>query len=260
MPTALSKWKSDLAAWAIPQEILDQAEVAPWIHPPALFQIPEKIVDSPSHQRAREAMPVGGSVLDIGCGGGVASFAISPPAAHVIGVDHQSEMLEMFESNAKVRGVTSEIFEGFWPAIADQVPVADVVTVHHVVYNVGDIGPFIKSVNDHARKRVVIELPIVHPMSSWSPGWKHFWNIDRPTSPTADDFMSVLSELGIKAQKEDFIGEILLDKQLEEAADYTRIRLCLPKERINEVRDFLEQHPSPTSRSLSIVWWDKVEQ
>ena len=260
MTTAVEKWKSDLASWAIPQEILDQAEVAPWIHPPALFQIPEKIWDSPSHQRAREAMPEGGTVLDIGCGGGVASFAITPPAAHVIGVDHQREMLDMYEKNASDRNVTSELFEGFWPAIANQVPVADVVTVHHVVYNVGDIAPFIKALDDHARKRVVIELPVVHPMSSWSPGWKHFWKIVRPTSPTADDLMNVLAELGIVAHKEDFTGEILLDKQLDEAADYTRIRLCLPEGRIQEVRDFLAENPSPTSRALSVIWWDKVAQ
>ena len=111
--SAVEKWKSDLASWAIPQEILDQAEVAPWIHPPALFQIPEKIWDSPSHQRAREVMPDGGSVLDIGCGGGIASFAITPPAKHVIGVDHQREMLDMFEKNAAVRNLTSQVFEGF---------------------------------------------------------------------------------------------------------------------------------------------------
>jgi SAM-dependent methyltransferase len=256
--SAVEKWRNDLASWAIPQEILDQAEIAPWIHPPALFQIPEKIWDSPSHQRAREAMPEGGTVLDIGCGGGIASFAITPPAAHAIGVDHQREMLNMYEKNASDRNVKSEVFEGFWPSIADQVPAADVVAVHHVVYNVGDIEPFIKELNKHARRRVVIELPAVHPMSSWSPGWKHFWNIVRPVSPTADDFMSVLSELGIDAHKEDFTGEILLDKQLEEAADYTRIRLCLPKERLDEVREFLEKNPSPTSRSLSVVWWDKV--
>jgi SAM-dependent methyltransferase len=256
--TAAEKWQSDLASWTIPQEILDGAEVAPWIHPPALFQIPEKIWDSPSHQRAREAMPDGGSVLDIGCGGGVASFAITPPAAHVIGVDHQREMLDMYQINAADRGVTSEVYEGFWPAIANEVPTADVVTVHHVMYNVGDIKPFIEALNTHARKRVVVELPIVHPMSSWSPGWKHFWNITRPTSPTADDFVSVLQEMGISAHKEEFKGEILLDKQLEEAADYTRIRLCLPKTRLEEVREFLKTNPSPTSRDLAVVWWDKV--
>jgi SAM-dependent methyltransferase len=203
-------------------------------------------------------MPEGGTVLDIGCGGGIASFAITPPASHVVGVDHQREMLDMYEKNAKVRGLTSEVVEGFWPGVADQTPNADVVTVHHVMYNVGDVKPFIDALNSHARKRVVIELPIVHPMSSWSPGWKYFWNIVRPISPTADDLMNVLKEMGISAHKEEFKGEILLDKQLDEAADYTRIRLCLPQERLEEVREFLAVNPSPTSRDLAVIWWDKV--
>ena len=37
---ASKKWKSDLQAWAIPKEIIDQAPENPWIHPPVLFQIP----------------------------------------------------------------------------------------------------------------------------------------------------------------------------------------------------------------------------
>lgn len=210
--SAIEKWRTDLASWAIPEEILAQAEVPPWFHPAALFALPEKIWDSPSHQRAREAMPLGGTVLDIGCGGGIAAFAISPPAEKVIGVDHQREMLDMFVANALERNLHVETFEGFWPAIADQVPQADVVTVHHVVYNVGEIEPFIESLISHARKRVVLELPLVHPMTPRSIGWKHFWNLDRPTSPTSDDFLNVLEEMGIKANFENFIGRILLDE------------------------------------------------
>lgn len=258
MTTAVDRWKSDLASWAIPQEILDQAEVPPWFHPAALFALPDEIWDSPSHQRAREAMPVGGSVLDIGCGGGIGAFAITPPAGHVIGVDHQPEMLAMFKKNAKDRGVTSQIFEGFWPAVASEVPVADVVTCHHVVYNVGDIAPFIKTLDSHAKKRVVIELPLVHPMTPRNSGWKHFWNLDRPTSPTVDDFMIVLSELGIKANIEKFTGKILLDEGEDDRVEYTRMRLCLPESRREEIVEFLKSNPSPTSRELAVVWWDKV--
>ena len=62
------KWKSDLEAWAIPQEIIDQATESPWIHPPVLFQIPKLIDLTPSHQKAFEALPENGSILDIGCG------------------------------------------------------------------------------------------------------------------------------------------------------------------------------------------------
>ena len=254
----IDKWKSDLESWAIPQEILDQAEVAPWFHPASLFALPNEIWDSPSHQRAREAMPIGGTVLDIGCGGGVAAFAIAPPAAHLVGVDHQREMLDMFERNALERKLTSEVFEGFWPAIANDVPIADVVTVHHVVYNVGDIEPFVRAIDNHARHRVVIELSLVHPMTPRNSGWKHFWNLDRPTSPTADDFFDVLKYLGIKPNIEKFEGRILLDEGEDDRVEYTRMRLCLPESRRAEIVEFLKQNPSPTSRELAVIWWDKV--
>jgi SAM-dependent methyltransferase len=153
------KWEQALLQWAIPKEILEQAQENPWIHPPALYVVPEKIEITPSHWRALEAMSEGGSLLDVGCGGGMAAFAVTPPASHVIGVDHQSEMLDMFSANAKSRGVSCEVYEGFWPDIAGKVPLADVVATHHVVYNVAHLGPFIRALDSHARKRVIIEMP-----------------------------------------------------------------------------------------------------
>ena len=256
--SAAEKWRRDLDSWSIPQEILDQAEEAPWTHAPALFALPDQIADTPSHQKAREALSATGSVLDIGCGGGVATFAIAKSGNHVIGVDHQAEMLEMYTQNAKSRGIESEVHDGFWPAISDQVPVADVVTVHHVVYNVGDIEPFLKAVDKHARLRVVIELPLVHPMTSASAGWKHFWNLIRPTSPNADDLVTVLNEMGIKAQLEKFSADFPLEQSPEDIAERTRVRLCLPPSRLDEVKSFLIDHPFATKRDLAVIWWDKV--
>ena len=257
MTTAAEQWKSDLALWAIPTEILDAAPEKPWIHPPALFQIPAVMPDSLSHQRAREAMPEGGSVLDIGCGGGIGAFAITPPAGHVIGVDHQQEMLELFNQNAKDRGVTSETHLGMWPDLAPETSIADVVTVHHVAFNVGDIVPFLKACDSHARKRVVLEVPVIHPMSNMNKGWKHFWNVTRPTVPVAQDLISVLKEIGINANIEYFTGEILLDKEVEDANKYIRIRLCLPENRQPELDQFLTENPLPRVRELAVIWWDK---
>ena len=256
--SAAEKWRRDLDSWSIPQEILDQAEEAPWTHAPALFALPDQIADTPSHQKAREALSATGSVLDIGCGGGVATFAIAKSGNHVIGVDHQAEMLEMYMQNAKARSIESEVHDGFWPAISGQVPVADVVTVHHVVYNVGDIEPFLKAVDNHARQRVVIELPLVHPMTSASAGWKHFWNLIRPTSPNADDLVSVLNEMGIKARLEKFSADFPLEQSPEDIAERTRVRLCLPPSRLDEVKSFLIDHPFATKRDLAVIWWDKV--
>ena len=256
MTTAAERWKADLALWAIPKEILDQAVEKPWIHPPALFEIPEVIKDSLSHQRSREAVPVGGSVLDIGCGGGIASYAITPPASHVIGVDEQQAMLDLYTANAEKHSVTSETVLGQWPAVADVTPVADVVTVFHVAYNVGEIVPFLAALNSHARKRVVIEVPIVHPMSNMNEGWKHFWNLIRPTVPVASDLISVLEEMGIEAHIEYFESEILLDKKVDGAIGFIRRRLCLPEERQGEVDAFIAENPMPERRKLAVIWWD----
>lgn len=250
------EWARSLAEWGIPKEILEKAQTSPWIHPPVLFQVPDEINLTISHTRAFEALSANGSVLDVGCGGGVAAFALTPPASHVIGVDHQSEMLEMFSENARKHGVTCEVFEGFWPQVAPEVPVADVVVCHHVMYNVADIGPFLKALTAHARRRVVIEMPTRHPLSSMSDAWKHFWNLERPTQPTATDLLEVLQEIGIKARVQYWTGPVRDRVDLDQESEFMRIRLCLPTERLAEVREYLIANPLPRQREIATIWWD----
>jgi len=253
---ASEKWKQDLESWGIPQEIIDQAPESPWIHPPVLFQIPQQIELTPSHQKAFEALPVDGSILDIGCGGGIAAFAMGNKARKVIGVDHQPEMLEMFTENAKARNIDSVVHVGFWPAIEDEVEVADVVTSHHVVYNVPDIVPFIQALNSHARKRVVIEMPQQHPRSSSNSAWKYFWNLDRPTAPTPQDLFDVLKELGIDAHLLFWEGKLPVEQDLDEAVRFMRIRMCLPAAKDTDVRIFMQENPPSEIRRLATIWWD----
>lgn len=260
MTTAAQKWADALASWAIPKHILDQAPESPWIHPPALFGIPEVIANSPSHARAREAMPADGTVLDVGCGGGIAAFAVVPPAIHVVGVDHQSEMLDMFNTRAKEMGITSETHFGDWPAVANETPTADVVTCHHVVYNVSDIQPFLRALDSHATKRVVIELPQRHPLWNRRDAWMHFWKLERPMEPTPDMLMDVLAEIGLQANVELWDGPAFKQLDIDTETEFTRIRLCLPKERDAEIREFLLNEPAATGRPLATIWWDKTQK
>jgi SAM-dependent methyltransferase len=254
--SAANKWKEDLQAWGIPQEIIDQAPESPWIHPPVLFQIPKQIELTPSHQKAIDALPVDGSILDIGCGGGIAAFAMGNKAGKVIGVDHQPEMLEMFTQNAKERHIESITHDGFWPAVADEVEAADVVVSHHVVYNVPEIVPFIEALNSHARKRVVIEMPQQHPRASSNSAWKYFWNLDRPTAPTPQDLINVLKEMGIDAHLTLWNGKLPVEQNLEDAIRFMRIRLCLPANKDGEIEEFLGDNPPSEIRPLATIWWD----
>ena len=249
-------WREALEAWALPDEILNAAPESPWIHPPVLFAVPSAITPSPSHDRAREVLNDDATVLDVGCGGGIAAFALAPRATHVIGVDHQPEMLAMFAANAHARGLTCQTVEGFWPEVATRTPIADVVTAHHVVYNVGDIAPFLRALDNHARGRVVLEMPDQHPLASMTEAWRHFWNLTRPEGPTPADLLDVLSELGIEATREQWRGTMRIEQNPDQAAHFMRSRLCLPASREGEVREFLESHPTPTTRELSTIWWD----
>ena len=259
MTTAADRWRQSLEDWALPDHILASAEESPWIHPPVLFQVPDVIEPSPSHDRARECVPAGGTVLDVGCGGGVAAFALTPPAVRVIGVDHQAEMLSMFRANAERFGVSALTIEGLWPTVAHETPRADVVTAHHVVYNVGDIVPFLSSLSEHALQRVVIEMPDHHPLSSMSDAWQQFWQLERPVGPTPVDLLDVLNEMGVSAHRAQWRGPMHVAADPEQTANFLRIRLCLPATRLGDVKAFLADRPATPARDLSTIWWDTAD-
>lgn len=258
MTTAAQKWRDDLASWAIPEAIQAQAPQDPWIHPVAQFRAPDgPIPDSPAHQAAREALPDGGSVLDVGCGGGRAALALMPPAGLLIGVDHQRGMLEAFAEAADKRGVAHDEIFGDWPDVADRTPVADVVVCHHVAYNVWELPDFVRALTAHARRRVVLELPVRHPLTWMNPLWKQFWDLDRPTSPTAADALQVIRDAGYDAhlvEYDDVTQRIPLDPRAQ--AESACIRLCLPVDRADEVAAAVQAADRGMPRRLAAIWWD----
>ena len=255
----LEQWRSDLASWAIPEEILSQAPESPWIHPVSMFTVDDEIPDSHSHRVAREAMPAGGSVLDVGSGGGRASMALVPPSTMLVAVDHQQGMLDAFAVAAEHRGVESQLFLGDWPDVAAAVPVCDVVVCHHVAYNVSEIGPFLLALNAHARIRVVLEVPQHHPISNMNPLWKQFWDLDRPTRPTAQDLAEIARGLGFDAHLdlwEDATWGARVTLPDDERVRFARIRLCLTEDRDAEVAAALIAQADAAPRAVATIWWD----
>jgi SAM-dependent methyltransferase len=262
---AAERWALELQQWGIPAHILERAPQSPWIHPTESFRpTAEPIVDTPSYRRAVEALDDAlrhggdGSVLDVGCGGGRASLALVPPARVLVGLDQQASMLEMFATEAAARSVVAQTVLGAWPAVATQVPVCDVVVCHHVLFNVADLGPFVVALTEHARRRVVVEIPMHHPLANLTAAWKRFWDLERPTGPTAFDAAAVLTEVGIEVNVDEFEQP---DPKADRAevtdrdVEHTRVRLCLSADRDPEVRSFLEHLPRPPRRIVTL-WWD----
>jgi SAM-dependent methyltransferase len=255
----LDAWRVDLASWAIPPEILSQVVEEPWVHPVAQFTVEGEIADSPSHRIARKAMHQDGTVLDVGCGGGRAAMALVPPAGMVVGVDHQQAMLDAFSDAATRRSVRSHTLLGDWPAVADDAPRCDVVVCHHVAYNVADIAPFLQALNDHATHRVVLELPTRHPLTHLNPLWKRFWDLDRPTRPSAEDLAGIARAMGFDAHLEVWHDDEWGRRVALPDADrvrFARIRLCLTEDRDAEVAAALIEQGDAQPREVATLWWD----
>ena len=259
MTSAARRWADDLAAWAIPPEILEQAPESPWIHPVEMFTVDAEVPDTVSHQRARSALSAGGSVLDVGSGGGRASMALVPPAAELWAVDEQPAMLERYATAADERGVAHHELLGVWPDAAASAAVADVVVCHHVAYNVAELAPFVVALSEHAARRVVLELPTTHPLTHMAPYWKQFWDLDRPDGPTATDCLAVVREAGIDATMETWVDEVWSARgrlPFERQAHYLRVRLCLPEAREPDVAAALAAAGDPPQRRTATIWWD----
>ena len=232
---AAKRWAEGLAAWKIPQQILDQAPGSPWGFPPSLFAAND-VPNSALHRVARAALGGEGTVLDVGCGGGAASIPLVPPATRLAGVDSSPDMLRSFATAADKAGVSHEEVPGEWPDVSDRAPLSDVVVCRNVVYNVPTIVPFTKALTRRATRRVVVELTEFHPSVGLAPLWFQFWGIRYPNGPTADMFIEVLSEMGYKLDAEREVRPSMKatsdpDRYLE----FVRRRLCLDPSRDAEI-------------------------
>jgi 2-polyprenyl-3-methyl-5-hydroxy-6-metoxy-1,4-benzoquinol methylase len=266
----LDRWRADLASWAIPEHITAAVSESPWVLPRQVFaRRADRLAagpSGPSFERAWAALDPPGTVLDIGSGPGTASLPLLPRCTGLTVVDCDAAMLGLLSDRAAARGIQARCVEGRWPDIAPQVPAADVVTCHHVTYNVPDIGAFVEALTAHARRLVVVEMTASHPLSSLNPLWLSFHGLIRPDRPTADDLLAILAAMGLRAGHESSRRQAAADyASFDELTDVTRRRLCLPPERSGEVASALlrlgvdPEHPQDlgsSGRELTTIWWD----
>jgi SAM-dependent methyltransferase len=252
----LARWREQLDGWAIPTEILAAAPESPWGFPVGLFRSRARRAGSgpatPSNREAARHLPAGGSVLDVGAGGGAASLPLADLAGRLVAVDESADMVAAFLAAAEAAGVPARGIEGRWPEVAGRVAPADVVVCHHVLYNVADLAPFADALTGHARRRVVAELTERHPLAGLAPLWRRFHDLDRPGGPTADDAVAALEALGLEVARQDWESRDRFGfDDFDELVAFTRRRLCLPAERDPEVAAALLEEGT---RQVDGVW------
>jgi SAM-dependent methyltransferase len=272
LPELLNRWREDLSAWAIPDHITAGAAESPWVLPRQVFARRAdrlcRAPGGPSFERAWEALDPAGSVLDVGAGAGAACLPLAPRMTTLTAVDADDEMLGLLAKRAGEAGLAARMVHGRWPDVAAQVPPADVVTCHHVVFNVPDLGPFLEALTAHARKRVVIETAAAHPLTSLNPLWLRFHGLKRPDRPTAGDTLAILAAMGRNPGHTEWSRPAEADyRSMAELVEVTRRRLCLPPERAAEVEAALVElgikpgQPrdlGSSGRDVVTIWWEGI--
>ena len=266
-----SAWREDLEGWGVPPEILAAAPESPWGFPSTVFarrahtQSIQRV--GASFQKASEALPDNGSLLDVGAGGGAGSLPHKHRAGLIVALDSDEAMLAALrEVAATIPGPAAvQTIPGQWPAIATETPQADVVVCHHVLYNVADLRPFLEALTSHARRRVVVEMTERHPMDTMAPLWRRFWDLARPDGPTAAQAAEAAAALGYRVGQETWgTAPLHVYDTMGEMVAFHRRRLCLPADRDPEVAQALEDLGVDPDRPVGLgagrpmvtLWWD----
>ncbi|MDH3194341.1 MAG: class I SAM-dependent methyltransferase, partial [Acidimicrobiia bacterium] len=196
---AVDHWRSQLEAWALPQDLLDAVPWNPYEWPAELFSRRDTSVANQDlaerHTNAviRRFEPV--SLIDIGAGTGGSCLQYAEEGVAVTAVEPDGAMAAKLRSLIAERGVTVDVIEGSWPDAAGLVLPADVVTCSHVIHNVPNPGPFLWAMQSVARRAVVIQEFEVHPWAHLGPYYRQLHGLDRPVGPTVDDLVAVIEEL-----------------------------------------------------------------
>src|SRR5258707_360276 len=127
-------------------------------------------------------------------------------------------------------------------------------------------GPsFVTALTAYAGWLVVIEAASVHPLTSLNELWLRFHGLARPSRPTGDDILAILTAMGLRCGHERWSRPAGADyESFAELTDVTCRRLCLPPQRAADVADALidagvdPQHPQDlgsSGRDVLTIWW-----
>lgn len=185
----------------------------------------------PMLPRLRRAVGRSGTstVLDVGSGPGRFALAIAPRVGRVTAVDPSRKMLALLRKRAREAGITNvRTVAGQWQDV--EVDPADVVLCCHVLPLIPDVVPFVRKLNDAARRRVMLYVGAYAADAVVDPFWRRFHGSPRKPGASYVDAWAVLEEEGFDVSVE--VVEVRTwsrHETLADAVEVYRDQLVLPR-------------------------------
>lgn len=136
------------------------------------------------------------TVLDVGAGGGRLALPIALKCRSLVAVEPSESMASVLTQQAQESGIENvSVVQAEWQDA--RVDPADVVLCAHVIYTIRDIGGFLRKLDTHAKKNVLIVAYNAPPQSQIYGLWKEVHGKERLPLPSLPQLKEVLEELGI---------------------------------------------------------------
>ena len=170
-----------------------------WAQNTLLFRGNPNLTGDESIEDVRSRVRPGETLLDIGAGGGRFALPLALICRTVTAVEPSPSMCSVLKQSLLEHDIGNvSIVEAGWPEAC--VEPADIVLCSHVVYGIEDIEPFVRKMDNYARRLVVTVLFQSAPQSQMYGLWEQVHGEKRHGLPALPEFLPVLRELGIRPQ------------------------------------------------------------
>jgi SAM-dependent methyltransferase len=176
------------------------------------------------------------TVLDVGAGAGRHSVPLARVVRRVFAVEPSAAMASHLRRWAQEEGLANiEVIEGAWPEV--DAPTCDVAICAHVLYPVAEIEPFLRKLDDSARRYCFLWLHDGQTAFESLGLWECFYGESRARQPTFRDALGVLWQMGLRPNLEmSEIPESWSWGSMDEAAQAFREHLPIPEDQATEAR------------------------
>ena len=149
-------------------------------------------------ERLRSRLLPGDTLIDVGAGGGRLALPLALSCGSVTAVEPSPSMCAVLRETAEEYSIDINVVESDW--VNAEVDAADVILCSHVIYVIEDIGTFVRKINEHARRLVLVVAFQSAPQSQIYQFWEQVHGEYRHPLPSLPHFTPVLDELGVSYQ------------------------------------------------------------